>query len=116
VWTQREAEDQNQKNGVAGDQGQVTGVTQEDDMKLEVETSGRPSLRTVETERGQSQMTGVPKRRRGHHHEEGGYGGLLLRTRVGKEARYRYKSVSTLVVSFNPFQSVWKYLLPPLQV
>jgi hypothetical protein len=99
VWTQQEAEDQNQKNVIsAGDRGQVRGVTQEDDMKLKIETSGHPGLRTVKTGRDQDQATGVLERRRGHRHEEGDYGDLLPRKRVGKETRYRYKSVSTLQV------------------
>jgi hypothetical protein len=88
TWTQQEAEYQNQKNvGSAGDQGQVTGVTQEDDMKLERWTSCHPSLRIVSTGSNQGQVTGVLEQRRGHHHEEGSHGGLLLRKRAGKEAR-----------------------------
>jgi hypothetical protein len=88
VWTHGKAEDQNQKNVIsADDQGQMTGVTQEDDMKLKIETSGRPGLRTVKTGRDQDQATAVLEQRRGHRHEEGDYGDQLLRTRVGKEAR-----------------------------
>jgi hypothetical protein len=73
--------------GSASDQGQVIGVTQEDNMKPETETSGNPDLRTIKTGGDQDQVTGVLERRRGHHHKEGGHGGLLLRIRLGKEAR-----------------------------
>lgn len=60
MWTEGEAEDQNQRNVVgAGDQGQVTEVTQEDDTKLKIETSGPPGLRTVKTGKDQDQVTGV---------------------------------------------------------
>jgi hypothetical protein len=88
MWTQQEAEDQNQKNvGSAGGQSQVTGVNQEDDMKLEIGKGDDPGLRTVETGGDQDQGTGILERRRGHHREEGGHGGRCLRTRVEKEAR-----------------------------
>jgi hypothetical protein len=88
MWTQQEAEYQNQKNvGSAGDRGQMTGVTRKGDVKLEIGKRGHPSLRTVSTGSSRGQVTGVLERRRGHRHEEGGHGGLLLRTRVGKEAR-----------------------------